>query len=507
MMLSQFNKIKGIIGFFAFICVLNLFSAFTAFAQDIEARIKMISSTPAHSRLRVEGKILNLKDDSASRNLSFLQNYADVSELDKRIENLNLFNENGEKIEFKKLTAGEFQSEKPFVSFAYDVKTDAPTTAASAAHVSWVTDDFGLLMLDDLLPQWRNGKAISAKIIVETPNGWKLASSETAGGKNVFSVENIEKTIFFIGKNLREKSVRIDKTELNLAIAGEWQFSDDEALEMADSILKEYRKIFGAIPVQKTQILVFPFPGEKNNQHERWRAETRGSTVTIVSGAVTLKSQALQRLHEQLRHEILHLWIPNALNLSGNYDWFFEGFAVYQALKTGVELNQIRFEDYLNTLASAYRLAQTQNASLLEISNNRWAGAGVGGGSVYSKGMVAAFLCDAALLRESGGRRSLTNVFRRIFEKHGAANKEQNANAAILAVLKSYPELRPIVQNYIEGTAKIEWREELNAFGIESVKSDSGIKLKVATDLKKRQKDLLDKLGYNQWRKLVQRKK
>jgi predicted metalloprotease with PDZ domain len=361
-------------------------------------------------------------------------------------------------------------------------------------------------MLNDLLPQSKSAKPVTAKVTIEVPAGWNISTNEMSGnGKNVFDVKHIEKAVFLVGKSWRETSATVDKTNLNLVIAGnDWQFTDDEASAMAGSILQEYRKIFGSIPVSKAKIFLLPFACE-TSQTDRWRAETRGDTITVVSGIIPLRSQALQRLHEQLRHEIFHLWIPNALNLSGNYDWFFEGFAVYQALRTGVEVNQIRFDDFLNTLARAYDLAaQNQSAPLIEISNKRWANPGV---SVYGKGMIVAFLCDAALLRESKGKRSLSDVFREIYQKHRYPNVSQDANSALLAVLKSHAELRAIVSDYIQGTAKIDWQKELNSLGVEVGKNEFGTRLKVSDELNGRQKDLLDKLGYNQWRKLLQKSK
>jgi hypothetical protein len=45
----------------------------------------------------------------------------------------------------------------------------------------------------------------------------------------------------------------------------------------------------------------------------------------------------------------------------------------------------------------------------------------------------------------------------------------------------------------------------LDSFGIEAGKNEFGTVLKVSGKLSGRQKDLLDKLGYNQWRKLLQK--
>jgi hypothetical protein len=496
----KFNKNPTFILAF---CFVGLFFALPGYAQDIEARITLIQLNTSEARVLVEGRFLNPKTAAENKSVSFLQNYADVSNLGARIEDLSLVGEKGQKLEVRKLADGEFQTNEPPFSFAYKVKVGIPSNYASTAHVSWLFKDGGLLMLNDLLPQRNDGQPVSAHISFKLLDNWTITSTEATVSPNVYDVKDIGNAIFLVGAGYRERTAKIDKTDLNLAIAGEWQFSDDEALQMATGILQEQRKIFGEIPTPKVQVFLLPFPN-KLNSPERWRAETRGATVTVLSGAIPYKSQALQRLHEQLRHELYHLWVPNALALSGNYDWFYEGFTIYQALRTGIQMNQIRFEDFLKTLSQAYNMSQNQNVSLIEMSNNRWTGIS---NSVYARGMVVAFLCDAALLRESKGKRSLSEIFRQLYEKHRKPNAPQNGNTAVLKVLKSYRELLPVIQNYIEGNSKIEWQAELNNFGIESVDNNSFAELKVMPALSGKQKDLLDKLGYNQWRKLLQKTK
>ena len=466
-------------------------------AQDLEIKLKV--SPPL--KVSVEGKFINSKAARSEREISFLQNYADVSGLGARIENLRLFDEDGREIAFKKFAPGEFRAATAPSAFAYDVKIAAPDISA-AAHVSQLAANQGLLMLGDLLPQSKMGAQVSAKVIFELPADWKIASGETQLSDDVFSVNNAEKAIFLVGQNWREKTARIGKTNFNFAISGEWQFSDDEAAEMAASILAEYQKTFGEIPSK--QIQIFLLPVSQTVGADRWQAETRGATVTIISGALPSKREAIQRLHEQLRHEIFHLWLPNAVDLRGSYDWFYEGFTVYEALRIGVSLNQIRFQDYLNTLARAFDLAQNQNMSLLEMSNNRWRNAN---NSIYAKGMIVAFLCDLAILRESRGRRSITEIFQKVYRQYHDADSAADGNEAVIEILQTYPELQSIVRNYIEGAAKIEWREELNFFGIQSFADGNAARLEVQPNLSGRQKDLLDKLGYNQWRKLLRTKK
>jgi predicted metalloprotease with PDZ domain len=218
------------------------------------------------------------------------------------------------------------------------------------------------------------------------------------------------------------------------------------------------------------------------------------------------KTLSLQSLHEQLRHELFHLWIPNNLALKGNYDWFYEGFTVYHALRTGLAMNQIRFEDFLSTLAEAYNLdnLQTQKVSLVESSKNRWNSANP---QVYARGMLIAFLCDLRLLKTSKNSRSINNLMQEIYLKHRVSNKPVDGNAAILTILKSYAELDSIVEIYIKGTENINWKTDLESAGIKIKDENSLVKLSVSTKLKGNQKDLLNELGYNNWRKSPEKSK
>jgi len=121
--------------------------------------------------------------------------------------------------------------------------------------------------------------------------------------------------------------------------------------------------------------------------------------------------------------------------------------------------------------------------------------------------MIAAFLCDVALLRASKGKRAISNIFQEIYNKHRVPNKPENGNTAILRILGNYKELRPIAEKYIKGAGKVDWQTDLEAIGIEATETNSFTKLSVKAKLDSRQKSLLDDLGYNNWRKIVQKTK
>ena len=80
-------------------------------------------------------------------------------------------------------------------------------------------------------------------------------------------------------------------------------------------------------------------------------------------------------------------------------------------------------------------------------------------------------------------------------------NPPADGNSAILKILEAHDELLPIIDKYIKGAENIAWQTDLDAIGIESTTENFSTKLKVKAKLNGRQKDLLDKLGYNNWRK------
>ena len=462
-------------------------------AQDIDVRIKISADSPSNAE--ISGRFTSPKPRRNPRNLSFLNEYAGVTALAERVSNVEIAHGDGRFITSKRFNAGEYVANTDFTSWKYRVDLTPLKQHAAAAHVSWVKGDVGILMLDDLLPQG-SGDKIAATVRMDIPAGWTVFTATPTARDGAFEVDDVEKASFVIGRNWRE----INTGQLRLLIAGEWQFSDDDAAKLAVEVFDSYVKMFGSAPTSNAQIMIMKFPG--NVDIGNWEADTRGSSITIASSDMPFKTQSLQRLHEQLRHEIFHLWIPNGVNLSGNYDWFYEGFALYQSLKLGVIANRIRFDDYLDTLSRAYNIdtAPSQRTSLIDAAKNRWSGANT---QVYARGMLVAFLCDLALLETLKGKISTDNLVREVYQKYHGVPKRQDGNVAVIEMFRGHAELRSVVDRYITGADKIDWRDELSAAGIEAVTENSFTTLKVKAKASGQQKDLLDKLGYNNWRKLM----
>ncbi len=416
-------------------------------------------------------------------------------------------NYDGKQMGFQELSEGEYLAEDEIRSWSYVIDLSPVADRRASAHASWISGEIGLLMMRDLWPRIETAND-HALLNLRLPEGWSLSVDKLPDGSVTplpglsaadgwFAGASTE-SVFVIGKHWREREIHAAPT-IKLILSGEWHFTDAEAADMVRQVHGEYerllgRSVYGSVSVTLTKFPVSASPGS-------WEAETRGNNVTIISSDMPFKTQSLQRLHEQLRHELFHLWIPNGVNLTGNYDWFYEGFALYQSLKLAVGLNRIRFEDFLDTLSRAHSIdsAQSQSMSLIQASATRFSGANT---QVYARGMLVAFLCDLAMLQKSRGKRSVENLVRDLFEKHRKPNAASDANTAVLGLLRSNPELVPIVEKYVSGAGKIDWTAELAAAGITDIDNGPITTLRVNEKLNGRERTLLDKLGYNNWRQL-----
>jgi len=446
-------------------------------AQDVEVRIDVDGSGRS---AKVSGKVLQ-GDRKNERNFVFKKSVPGEPRLAERVSGVLL-----DGALPRQLMAGEYLAGSSFSSFAYSVNLKQPTASAALAHSSWIGDQAGILNLDDLLPQFApSGKKVSANVRLELPAEW------TSDVGNEFVVNDLSRSVMMVGKGIR----RVDTGgSLALYVSGDFQFQTDEAAKIAREVFDEYSKMLGGLPRKDYRIILMKLPPSAG--FGSWEAGTVGSTVTIVTGDATFASTALQRLHEQLRHEIFHLWMPNALNLRGDYAWFYEGFALYQSLKLGVRVNRIRFDDFLDTLSRAYTIDANAKPRLPLTSP------AVDPTVRYARGMLVAFLIDLQFLANSRGRSDVTTILRTIFQTHGEKSEPTDSTE----VLKTVIGQNAILDRYVFGADAIEWTGQLAAAGIESKQTGRTTTLSTAAKPNGRQKEILDRLGYNNWRKLGTKK-
>jgi hypothetical protein len=480
----MFNR--QIIGFgfalLAFIC-----AASDASAQSLDVKIKVVGLSPP--RVHVEGR-----REGGAGAWSFRNFYGSAAGLAERIENFTLTDEGGAVVNAKRIAPGEFTAERPASRFAYDLKLDPPTFVSDSPHISWLTSERGLLMPGDILPL----PLQHVRLEVDLPAGWSVSTVEEGKTAGTFDLNDAERAVFAVGRDLREKRGRAGGMSFTLATAGDWAFSDTEAADSAVEILKLHSETFGAAPRQRALVVLYPLP-QAAAAGNLWSAETRGATTVLLSGRLPSKLAAKAQLDGALTHELFHLWVPNGLSLEGEYAWFYEGFTNYMALRAAMRRGQLTFNDYLNALGStydSYRAARgAKEASLIEVSQRRWTGSAQ---LVYHKGLLVAFLYDLASMRETAGKNSLGSVYRELFRRYPRGEKPADGNRAIVESLGASAGMSDFVERYVEGANEIILPALIQEFGLRVEPGGARTHVGVAPAPDSTQRELLRKLGYNE---------
>ena len=401
-----------------------------------EAKISVV--TPAELRVRI-------KSLPSGSEWSFLNAYAGVLGIAERVEDFHAFGSDGADVYAKKVATGEYRSQTAATSVSYVIKLPPPT-AADVSHVSWIAGETGLLMLADLLPE----SVTSLTLELSIPAGWTCETAAPVDVLGRYFVSKAEKAVFLVGDSVRMQWKPVTGNVFSSVLAGDWPFKDEVVLKAATKVFEKYVALTTFSSVTRPVVMLAPLPVATGSV--KWRAETRGSTVVLLVDPQAKIGNWAGQFGIIFTHELLHLWVPNSLLLEGDYDWFFEGFTLYTALVTALDLKLIDFDEYCATLTRVYDsyLSRPDELSLVDASERRWTS---GNSTVYDKGMLVAFLYDLSMAKESGGRRRLTNLYREFFRN---APEPANGNEVIIRLLSSTPAGAELARSYIEGKAELD---------------------------------------------------
>jgi predicted metalloprotease with PDZ domain len=380
-------------------------------------------------------------------------------------------------------------------TFSYEIHLEERSRLAELSHVSWINQERGFLMLADLLPRLGRESLVPSPVTIEfkLPEGWTVASALLPDKDQQYTAANIDSAVFYIGRGLRETRVRADSMDLALVTSGDWAFADSDALKLAGKIVKEHSKLTKHRLYGRSVVLLAPFNVVVGP--ERWTADTRGASVVLLLGSNASARALLARLGVVLAHEIFHLWVPNTLALEGDYDWFFEGFTLYQALLTCLRLNLIKFDDYLATMARVYdsyrSLPDHDKLSLIDASERRWTAAP---SFVYDKGMLVAFIHDLRLRQLTRNRTSGADIYPELFRT--GATGPGHANEVIMSILNRPPGMKQFFERYVQNPGDIALDPTLAPYGLRVETKDFRTRILINKELTVEQGRLLRSLGY-----------
>jgi hypothetical protein len=452
--------------------------------QSLKAKILVPGSSDA---IRVQVEL-----SEAVQSWSFRNAYAGAIGLGDRVQDFGCLAQTGQKVSVRNIASGEFRADERVKDFSYTVGLNPANHASNPANISWLAGDYGLLMLADVLPQFLDAHKLEnqeVQVELDLPVGWTSFSASYATDKNRYRSREPENSVFMIGRDVQGRFKRVEGIDIGIATARAMPFKDAEILAVASRVFKKYLALTQHRLESSCVIMLAPFPFSQTAQ---WKAETRGSSVVIVLNPQAEPEGWVGQLGVIFTHELLHLWVPNSLRLKGDYDWFFEGFTLYEALLTALDLKLISFAEYLNTLARVYDsyLSHSDSLSLLEASERRWTSSG---SFVYDKGMLVAFMYDLMVRQESGGKTSLADLYPALFS---VAAESSNANDVIMKLLGSSQATQGFAKSYIEGRQPISLEKVLPTYGLQLDSQGSDSRLFVNKEMTSAQRTILRSLGY-----------
>jgi len=420
---------------------------------------------------------------------SFPNAYAGAFNLADRIDKFEASGVSEKLLSVRKVTVGEYRSDQAASRFRYKINA-ASRGVSEVSHVTWLNSKYGCLMLADLLPTLFDGREL--RVELKLPSGWSVQFAGPFDSDGRAMVRSFDDAVFLVGPKLRSISQSANGQTLHLAVVGDWPLSDVAIFESAQKVFAHYVRNVDYKLSDVPLIIVVPF---EFNGGTSWRAQTRGSTVVLAIDPSASFRNWKGQLGVIFTHELLHLWVPNSLSLKGDYDWFFEGFTLYEALLTARRLKLISFREYLDTLARVYDsyLSYPNDMSLIEASERRWTSAFP---LVYDKGMLVAFLFDLMLREQSDGRSGLSTIYQQLLHLP-TTTQANDANTAIIMLLDSSLPGKGFSQRYIEGKGELDLTTLLKQYGI--VFDASGNKTRVLIDqaLTNKQLTVLRSLGYS----------
>jgi len=463
-------------------------------APQIGCRIDQIS--PENRSLRIDCLVTALSARKIT--LRFKDEFAGIDRLSERIDSLKGADARG--AELKPEIRGDglygFDVAAP-VRISYQMRLARAYNSAQHALVSSLGPEAAVLMMADLLPEFCAEESrcnFPTRVKISPPEGWKIATTETRR-EEFYDLEDLSRAIFLVSR-FRERAVKIGEMNLRSAIAGTWNFNDDDVFKLVEAIAREQAELIQSREAGDFLVTLAPYPQPITGLGSS--AVTIGHTVVLMLNQSNDAARTLAHYGRHLAHEMFHFYLPNAFQIRENFDWFWEGFTRYIALITLTRLHLVAFQEYLDLIAAEYESYGLNplktEVSLLDASPKKFSGA-ANYNLVYRKGMLVAALYDLELRWRSKGKSSLSVVMRSLYSNYARGN-QPIGNREVIDELRRQGDFTRLVRDDIEGVQEIELAKRIKAYGlgIEQSAATRTLRITIPAKSSDRLRDLIAQL-------------
>lgn len=290
-----------------------------------------------------------------------------------------------------------------------------------ASYIHWIGNTVWAL------PEWEEQDVNDVQIEWKGfPKTWKIANSFSTGMRNQKMRAKIPelRSAIFVAGDFRLTTTKAKGNDINVAVRGEWQFTDAELSEMIRKVIESEREFFSDHSQKYYLVTLVPLDEVPN------AISLGGTGLTDSFALFATQNATLRRFRSLLAHEYVHNWIPGRLGRMPEREqelyWFSEGFTEFYTFKLLRRSGLITSAEYAaeyNDRIREYYMLPVRNASNERIVKDFWTDQNVQR-LPYLRGFLLATNLDADIRKVSGGKASLDDAVLELFAASKASTIE-----------------------------------------------------------------------------------
>ena len=333
------------------------------------------------------------------------------------------------------------------------------------------------------------------QVHIELPDEWEhaICSLPNDGDdKQTFIAEDFDELVDspILCGNPDIYPFKVGDREHLLVSIGEGEIWDGEATTRdLEKIVAEHHKLWETVPYPRYIFFNLLVEAGGGLEHDN-------STVMMISRWYYRDREKYVRWLGLASHEFFHTWNVRRLRpkplVEYDYEnevylrslWIAEGITSYYDDVQLARCGLISQKEYLELLSKQIEKLQTTPGrnvqSLSDSSHDTWIklyrpneNTGNSQISYYNKGAVAAFLLDAEIRSATGGKKSLDDVMRILYERHvGEVGYSQSDFRSIVEEVSGV-DLSDWFAHHIDGVDEFDYSNALGVYGLEFPKPES----------------------------------
>lgn len=389
----------------------------------------VVSPNLASMSFSVRMEVTNAKELETIRIPAWCPGFYFILDYEKRIFDLNVLNQKGERLRFKRLDSRSIQVSNPLkepIVLLYRVQGNDTGLGFFRAHLR-LNSGFINGPSTFMVAEGHTLERHTLQFRLQT--GWDIATAMETDSRGTFFAEGYDEFAdhpIQLGRMIRRK-FEVQGIPFEAIWVGDprpYCDIDAETERLKQGSLPALR-MFGEAPFKKYLYIIHLEVGDFSGGLEH-----RASTVIAVANTRQINIETLAT------HEYFHSWNVKQIRpkILGPFDyskeqrtphlWFSEGVTDYyahlHAYQAGFFVPSQLLTDLTNQIEELQFAKNRLKYTVEEASTMAWenGGFGVGDLSYYTKGLVIGLLFDAAIRTETNGKSSLDDVLRTLYSRN-----------------------------------------------------------------------------------------